>query len=179
MNKKFLIVVLSLTLMGASLMAVAGQGWDSRGKMKHARYGIHMAEKNLFPPRMLLKFQEKIGLNEDQVKKIEKLHDQFQESMIRRKADIKIKELKLSSYLKEDQLNRKKMESMIRDVANMKTDMKIAHMNHLLDVKNMLSPDQLKKIEELKKNWRSRKFRQWRKPRQDGIKRNERPGNRR
>ena len=122
-----MIVVLSLTLLGVGLMAVQGQGrGDSRGmtKMKHARYGIHMAEKNLFSPRMLLKFKDKIELTDDQVKKLEKFQELFQESMIRRKADIKIKELKLNNYLKEDQLNRKKMESMIREVANMKTDMK-------------------------------------------------------
>lgn len=178
MNKKILIVVLSLTLLGVSLTAITGPGRDSRGMMKHARYGIHMAEKNLISPRMLLKFQGEIGLAQDQVKKIETMQGLFHESMIRRRADIQIKELKLNNYLKEDQPNRKKMESMIREVANMKTDMKIAHLNHLLDVKTVLTADQLKKVEELKKNWRNRKFRQWRNPGQRGMKRNDRPRNR-
>jgi len=176
MTKKVLTVLLSMALLGVSLLAVPGPGRGSRGMMKHTRYGLNMAEKNLFPPRMLLKFQDKIGLTEDQVIKIKKMQDLFHESLIRRNADIRIKELKLNSYLEEPQVNRKKLDNMIREVAAMKTDMKIAHLNHLLDVKSILTADQLTKIEELKKDWRNRNFRQWRKPGREGMKRGDRPG---
>jgi Spy/CpxP family protein refolding chaperone len=46
------------------------------------------------------------------------------------------------------------MEKMIRDIAKLKTDMQIDNMNYLLDVKNVLKPEQITKIEEFKKQRR-------------------------
>ncbi len=175
MTKKVLTVMLSLAMLSVSLMAVTGPGMGYRG-MKHTRFGLYMAEKNLFSPRMLLKFQDDIGLTKDQVIKIEKLQTLYHESLIRQNADIQVKELKISDYLNDDQINRKKMETMIREVAAMKTDMKIAHLNHLLDVKSLLTAEQITKIEDLKKDWRNRNFRQWRRPGRGGMNRGNRSG---
>lgn len=150
MTKKVTILIAAV-LMLISMNLMAERGSRGRDMVKHARFGIHMAEKNLFPGSMLLKFKDEIGLTAEQVKKIEKMTELFQEAAIRKQADIKVKGLKVRSYLKEEQVDRKKMEIMIREIANMRTDLQVDHMNYLLDLKDLLTPEQIAKIESLKK----------------------------
>jgi Spy/CpxP family protein refolding chaperone len=150
MTKKVTILI-GAVLIFVSMSLLAQHGTRGRDMVKHARFGIHMAEKNLFSGSMLLKFKDEIGLTAEQVGKIEKMSDLFQEAAIRKQADIKIKGLKVRSYLKEEQVDRKQMEKMIREIAKMRTDLQVDHMNYLLDLKDLLTPEQIAKIESLKK----------------------------
>ena len=156
MTKKLVtIIAAGLILMAANFSANAeAAAPPGRDMMKHARFGIRMAERNLLPAYMLLKFKDEIGLTEDQVNKIEKMQEQFAEYAIKQKADLKIKEMKFHSYLKKDKIDRKNMEKMIREITSMKTGMQIAHMNYLLDLKELLTPEQLQKIETFRKERR-------------------------
>lgn len=153
MTKKVTILIAAVLIL-ISMNLMAERGSRGRDMVKHARFGIHMAEKNLFSGSMLLKFKDEIGLTEEQVSKIEKMSDLFQEAVIKKQADIKVKGLKVRSYLKEEQVDRKKMEMMIREIAEMRTDLQVDHMNYLLDLKDLLTPEQIGKIESLKKERR-------------------------
>lgn len=150
MTKKVTILIAAVLIL-ISMNLMAERGSRGRDMVKHARFGIHMAEKNLFSGSMLLKFKDEIGLTAEQVSKIEKMTDLFQEAAIKKQADIKVKGLKVRSYLKEEQVDRKKMGIMIREIAQMRTDLQVDHMNYLLDLKDLLTPEQIAKIESLKK----------------------------
>jgi len=155
MTKKLTVfVIVGMMLITMNLAADPRGG--NRDMMRHARFGIHMAENFLFPGRILLKFKDEINLTPKQVQVIEKMDENYKEAGIRKQADIKILELKLHSYLKKDPVDRKQMEKMIREVAQMRTDMQIDRMNYLLDVKKILTKEQLEKIESLKKRRRQR-----------------------
>ena len=152
--KKVTVSVISFLMVFMFFMSIDAQqrmGREGFYAMKHARMGIKMAEKNLFPPRMLLKFKDEIGLSADQVSKIEKIRDSFQERAIKGKADIKILEMKLDNYFAKDQINRTKLISMVKEISRKKTDMHIGLINHLLDVKEILTKDQIDKIDAIKK----------------------------
>ena len=150
MSKKVIILIIA-GLVLASFYFMLESAPMQRKMMRHARFGIMMAEKNLFPAQLLLRVKDEIGLTEEQVNKIEKMEVLYQESNIRKQADIKVKELKFHSYLKGDQIDRSKMEKMVRAIAKMRTNSIIDHINFLLDLRNILTPEQLKKIEDLKK----------------------------
>jgi Spy/CpxP family protein refolding chaperone len=157
MTKKVTILIAAVLIL-ISMNLMAERGSRGRDMVKHARFGIHMAEKNLFSGSMLLKFKDEIGLTAEQVSKIEKMTDLFQEAAIRKQADIKVKGLKVRSYLKEEQVDRKKMEIMIREIAKMRTDLQVDHMNYLLDLKDLLTPEQIAKIESIKKESRHKRM---------------------
>lgn len=157
MTKKVTILIAAV-LIFVSMNFLAQPGARGRDMVKHARFGIHMAEKNLFSGSMLLKFKDEIGLTAAQVSKIEKMTDLFQEAAIRKQADIKVKGLKVRSYLKEEQVDREKMEIMIREIAKMRTDLQVDHMNYLLDLKDLLTPEQIAKIESIKKESRHKRM---------------------
>jgi Spy/CpxP family protein refolding chaperone len=151
MTKKVTVILIAVMFMMSFSFVAEAQGKGRRGDMmRHAGFGLRMAEKNLFPGRMLLKFKDEIGLTADQVTKIEKMNDLFGEAKIRRQADIKVQQMKFQTYIKKETVDRKKMEKMIRDIAKMKTDMQIDNMNYLLDVKKVLTPEQITKIEEFR-----------------------------
>ena len=63
-------------------------------------------------------------------------------------------EVKFDAYLKIEKINRKKVEKMIRDIASFKTDMFVDRINFLLDLRSLLTPEQIKKLEELKGQFR-------------------------
>jgi len=149
MIKKTTIFVMSVLLLvsfSSLLEAKAG----NPDMLKHMRQGVRMAERNLFPAGILLKLKERINLSKDQVRTIEKMRDAHQESAIRRAADIKVLELKVASYMGKENINRGKLEKMLRQVAAMKTDLTIANINYLLDLRDLLTPDQIKKIESIR-----------------------------
>lgn len=151
MSKK--IIIITITMLIVSVFTFAqGHGPMDRKMLKHAGFRIMMAEKNLLPADKLLKFKDEIGLTPEQVNKITKMEELFQENNIKHQAETKILELKLGSYMKEDKIDRGKMEKMIRDIAKMRTDSQIGHINYLLDLKDILTPEQVKKIDEFKKN---------------------------
>ena len=149
MIKKATIFVMSVLLL-VSFTSLLEAKAGNPGMLKHMKQGVRMAEKNLFPAQILLKLKEKINLTKDQVITIEKMRDSHQESTIRRIADIKVLELKVGSYMEKEKINRGKLEKMLRQVAAMKTDLTVANINYLLDLRDLLTPEQIKKIESIK-----------------------------
>lgn len=137
---------------------------------RHMKYGLRMAERNLLSARMLLKMKDDIGLDADQVVKIEKLQELQEEVTIKRTADIKALELKLNSSLKEKKVNRAKVEKQIREIAALRTDMMVEHIDHLLDLKELLTGEQLVKIDRLKKEMRRRRAERREKYREERLK---------
>ena len=150
MSKKVIILIIAGFVLTSSYFMLESAPME-RKMMRHARFGIMMAEKNLFPANLLLRVKDEIGLTQEQTNKIEKMEGIYQESAIRKQADIKIQELKFHSYLRGDQIDRSKMEKMIRTIAKMRTDSIIDHINFLLDLRDTLTPEQIAKIEDIKK----------------------------
>ena len=150
-----------LVLLIAAAVAFAGFGLNGAGSGyigKHMEYGTKMAEMNMFHGRLLLNMKAEIGLNQDQVDKIEKMSLVFQESVIKRMADTKVKELKLANYLQGDKIDRKVVEKMVKEISELKTGLQIDRIYYLLDIRGLLTPEQIAKAEELKRTVRRRAF---------------------
>jgi Spy/CpxP family protein refolding chaperone len=155
MNKKITVFLMVFVLMVAFNVSLLSRNWDGHRQMA---YGIHLAEKNLFPVQMLLKFKVEIGLSDEQVGKIEKMQLKHQESMIKQSSDIRLLELKIGNALKAEPVDRAAVEKMIREVGNMKTNLSVKRINFLLDVKNILTTDQLNRIEKMKNEMRLKRY---------------------
>lgn len=148
----FTLISFMLLVCGTNLEAE--NGWGGQ-RMRH---GIRMAEQNLFPVHMLLRFKAEIGLTDAQVKEIEKIQVKHHELAIKQSSEMKLKGLKLGTLLKEEKVNRSAMEKIIREIGMMRTNLSIERLHFMLDVKNVLSKEQIQKIEELKKEMRNRRF---------------------
>ena len=148
-----LMVFIILVTFGITLMA---RNW---GGPQHFGYRMQMAEKNLFPIHMILKFKAEIGLSDQQVEKIENMQLKHQEMAIKHMSEIKLLELKVASLLKSESVNRAAIEKLVRQIGKMKTDHFIQRIHLLLDVKEILTSEQMEKIEKMKSEVRMRRFR--------------------
>lgn len=151
MNKKTISLLILLVL-----LSVMSQAQDSKRRwpnmLNNLQFGLHMAENNLFEARFILRLKSEIGLSAQQEQKIENMMLAYEESAIRRGSDIKVLELKFASLLKNNSIDRREMEKMARDMGKLKTDLQVDHLNYLLDVRDTLTPEQIQKIEKLKKD---------------------------
>jgi Spy/CpxP family protein refolding chaperone len=151
MTKKIIILLITGLMLALAYFTLDAQMMPQR-MMEHARFGIMLVDKNLFPAPVLLKHKDDIGLTAEQVGKIEKMQVQQQETFIKKQAEINVKELKLGTFLKEDKIDRGKLEGMIQEIGKMRTDLQVQHINHLLDLRDLLTADQLKKLENFKED---------------------------
>jgi Spy/CpxP family protein refolding chaperone len=151
MTKKIIILLITGLMLAMAYFTMDAQMMPQR-MMEHARFGIMLVDKNLFPAPVLLKHKDDIGLTAEQVGKIEKMQVQQQETFIKKQAEINVKELKLGTFLKEDKIDRGKLEGMIQEIGKMRTDLQVQHINHLLDLRDLLTADQLKKLENFKED---------------------------
>lgn len=114
--------------------------------VRHLKYIFQLREKNLYPGTTLLDLSIEIGLSEAQQQKIEQLMLKHQESVIRKSAEIKITEMRFARFIQSGKLDRQEAAQWIRSISEQKTDLVIDHMNYLLDLRELLTPDQIKKL---------------------------------
>ena len=114
----------------------------------HPPIGIDPAEHNLYDARTVLGAWEELALTGKQAKKIEDLMMEHMAAVIRRNGEIKIKELQFTAYLRSGEMDRKEVARLVRAIGDEKAVLYTHYLNHLLDVKAVLTPAQLKKMAE-------------------------------
>jgi Spy/CpxP family protein refolding chaperone len=153
MNKKTIFLLVLILLLGT--MSQAQDGKRLKPNMLNSmRFGLTMAENNLFEARFILRLKSEIGLAAAQEQKIENMMLAYKESAIRHGSDIKVLELKFASLLKPNRIDRREMEKLAREIGKMKTDLQVGHLNYLLDVRDTLTPEQIQKLEKMKDKFR-------------------------
>ena len=153
MNKNFFAAVLAAVAVASVLFVPLQAQMGPLQMRENLKFGLFMAENNLFEARMILRLKSEIGLTPEQEKKIENMMLAHEETAIKRQADIKVMELRFAAALKKEKVNRREMEKMAREIGNYKTDMQIDHLNYLLDIRDTLNPEQIQKLESLKRKF--------------------------
>jgi Spy/CpxP family protein refolding chaperone len=155
MKNRLLIASLVLVLFAAALLSAqpAFRGMrEGRGRRMQAVF----AGENFIPVRLVLKAKDKIGLGAEQEKKLIAMDEAHEQWLIKFRADMEIKAMKLRAVLEAEPLNMKDAEGMIRAQAGMHADMMIARLQFQQEVKSVLTAEQLLKLNELKKEFRDR-----------------------
>jgi Spy/CpxP family protein refolding chaperone len=148
----------TILIMAIMLVFVFGSLLDAKPRsqmMRHSGFNLRMVERNLLPARMLLRMKAEIGLTTSQVNKIEKMQLDYKEFVIKSSADVKLIGLKMKTEFNADKVNRVKVINLIKKIASLKTEMQISRINYLLDVKSILTKEQMVKIDTLRKNRRT------------------------
>lgn len=153
-NKTWIVVV---TLVLATTVLLSARPGRSGMRQDGGRRAVALlAMEKFIPARLLLKAKDKIGLNEEQEKRIGALLEAHEQWSIKFRADMELKALKLRKVLDVDAVNMKDAEAMIRVQADMRAEMQIARLRFQQDLKALLTPEQLDKCSELKKELRTR-----------------------
>ena len=124
--------------------------WEMPDYENPIRLQMYMSEFNLFSGSLLLEFKEKIGLTPKQTQKIENLMLVYKEFLIKQNADVKIQELRMTAAIKAKAVNRKQVAAGLKTIGNMKGDSMVRFLNYLLDLRQILTPEQLEKIKKIR-----------------------------
>ena len=153
--KKNLFIVSVVLVLSAFLLLNAQPGFRGMASGRGQQGRDLFANQNFIPARLLLQVKDKIGLSAEQEKKLTAMIEAHEQWVINFEADMKIKTLKLRTTLAADKLNLEDAEGLIRAQADMHAEMQIGRLHFQQDLKALLTPEQLLKITELKKEFRA------------------------
>jgi Spy/CpxP family protein refolding chaperone len=118
-----------------------------RGPMGSPDPAASPAERPLIT--MMLHHRAELGLTPDQIGRLEALRSDFAREAIRREADIRVAELDLAGLLAQNPVDAAKAEAKIREVAQLRADLRVERFRTIEQGKKVLTPEQRVKLEAL------------------------------
>jgi Spy/CpxP family protein refolding chaperone len=97
----------------------------------------------------ILDHREELQLSPDQASRLEVLRSSFAREAIRREADVRIAQMDLSALLDRDPLDMAQVEAKIREVAQLRADLRIARLKTLEQGKAVLTTEQRTRLQGL------------------------------
>lgn len=126
--------LLLLLMFGTSVM-FAQPRWMERDRMPG-----QMMRQGMRHERIM----EKLDLTADQEKQFDKLHADMQKAQIDARAKIQTARVDLRELYRDDKPDQGKIESKLKEIGKLQTDLKITHAGFWFDVNKMLKPEQQK-----------------------------------
>ena len=133
MNKGMAGCCKSGDMKGCGMKGGMGKGMEGCGPGMGAGHGA-----------MMLKG---LGLTADQQKKVAVIHERAQRQMIQQQADLRIATMDLQQLMRAETPDRTKIDAQIDKLAQMRAGMQKSRTATLLEVRALLTPDQLKKCQ--------------------------------
>ncbi len=107
---------------------------------------------------VLLRNREKLGLSDEQIKKLEQLRSDFEKQTIRNEADVRVAEIDLNNLLQTTPADMAKIEGKIREIERLRADLRIARIRAIDQGKTLLSAEQRKRLQEIISDQRFTRF---------------------
>jgi Spy/CpxP family protein refolding chaperone len=96
----------------------------------------------------MLDLKEPLGLSLQQVKTLRDLRTAFEKEAIQRGAEIRLGELELREALAQERVDLGKTEALIKKIAGLRAELRIARLRTIERGKGVLTPEQLAKFRE-------------------------------
>jgi len=132
------------------------QGWDDYGRELRGWFNRWWNRLNSSRTRgerplisLMLRNREKLGLSDDQVRRMEQLRTDFEKESIRKEADVRVAEMDLEALLDAPSVEMGKAEAKVREIEKTRADLRIARIRAIEKAKELLTPDQRKKLHEI------------------------------
>ena len=124
---------------------------DREGLLKGQGMGLaEIAEINNYPgPRHTLDLKNELGLTRDQLKKTEALEKVVASSALTKGEEIVLAEEELSKLFEAGSINEKVLRSKLEEIGKLRADLRFIHLQAHLRMKQILTPDQIKRYAEL------------------------------
>jgi Spy/CpxP family protein refolding chaperone len=90
-----------------------------------------------------------LGLDDNQSTEVKAVLRKLQKEMIQKRADIQVAEIELREILEKEPVDVKVAETKVKQIASLKTEAVMMHIQGIEDVKVKLTPEQKKKLSEL------------------------------
>ena len=125
---------------------------DRDGLLKGLGMGLaSIAEMNNFPgPKHILDAKDDLLLTRDQVKKIEALDKLVASAAIQKGTDVVQAEDELEKLFENPSVSEKTVRSKLEEIGKLRADLRFIHLQAHLRMKQILTPEQIKKYAEIK-----------------------------
>jgi Spy/CpxP family protein refolding chaperone len=125
---------------------------DKEGLLKGLGMGLaEIAEVNNYPgPRHTLDLKNELGLTRDQLKKTEAWDKVVASSALAKGEEIVTAEEELSKLFEAGTISEKVLRSKLEEIAKLRADLRFTHLQAHLRMKQILTPDQVKRYAELR-----------------------------
>jgi len=108
-------------------------------------------EDQLWPGDMILSMAEELELSKAQVSKIEGILLECEKARIQREAERKLAEVELRAMLRSEKIDREKLRKQVEKIGRLDAQLKLIDLEGMLDVKAVLTPEQIEKVKAIKK----------------------------
>lgn len=85
-----------------------------------------------------------LNLTDAQKKQMEELRTSMQKQAVKLRSSVQLDRIDLRELLKADEPNKAAIEKKLDEIAKLQTEQKMLRINHMLDVRKILTPEQLK-----------------------------------
>lgn len=96
-----------------------------------------------------LRNHEDLKLTDDQVKRLKDIRDAFSKKSVKERADIKARGVDLKRALDAEKVDLTDVEKKIREISNMRVDLRIARLKAIQEGKSVLNDDQQKQLSKI------------------------------
>jgi Spy/CpxP family protein refolding chaperone len=153
---KKLVVVLVISSLLAIVAIVYAQGPGMMGEsseMEHGMMGMMGKGSDMGPGMMgehrILGKLMSLGLDEKQKEAVKEIERKTMKEAIKKRADLDIARIDLRDLLDKDSIHMKDVESKLKQIASLETDIHLARIKANEEIKSKLTSDQRKKLKEI------------------------------
>ena len=104
---------------------------------------------NLFPPELIMQYQQALGLSEEQKNLLKAELNKLQTRLSELQWDLQGEMEKLAALVKQDQADEAQALTQLDKVLSLEREIKRAHIGLLIRIKNKLTPEQQAKLREI------------------------------
>jgi len=154
MKKLVAVLTISLLLVIVAIAYAQGHGMMGEGsEMEHGMMGMMGKGSEMGPGMMgehqILEKLMSIGLDEKQKDAVKEIVRKTMKETIKKRADLDIARIDLRDLLDKDSVNMKTVESILKQIASLETDIHLSRIKAHEEIKSKLTPDQRKKLKEM------------------------------
>ena len=99
-----------------------------------------------------LRYHEELKLTDDQVKRLKDIRDAFSKKAVKERAEMKSRRIDLKRALDTEKIDLTDVEKKIREVSNMRADLRIARLKAIQEGKSVLNAEQQKQLSKIARN---------------------------
>jgi len=159
------IILISMIATVAGLPVSRAQGYRGQGGMPRAEFEFR---RELFPPELVMRHQEEIGLSEEQKATLVREMQELQSDLVPLQFEMSEAAGKLGDALAAARVDEKKAADLADRLMSLESRIKRRHLALMIRIKNTLTPEQQDRLRELREESGGRRGVGGRRPRAPG-----------
>lgn len=136
------------TLLTTLLLATTTLSFAQTVDIDNPRANLQVIAMGLYPPDLIMRHQEALGISDQQRKALLKLVRQFQDEVAELQWDLQHEQQLMRTELAQNTLDEAVVMPRVERVLQMESDFKRAHFRLLIAIKNTLTTEQIAMIKQ-------------------------------